>query len=335
MRKFQKSIFILAAFILLILIWSFWRVPVKDASKFGVTYSGRFAEELGLNPRDTFVHILDNLGAREIRVGIYWDKAEPEEGKYVFNDIDFYLSEAAKRNAKIIIALGRKLPRWPECFRPAWVLSHPNEEVFEKEKLLEFIKIAVTRYKENSALKYWQVENEPFLNFGSNCPLFGGEFLDKEISLVKSVDQVHSVLITDSGELSLWVSAASRGDVFGTTMYRKIWSRFFGYITYPLPPGFFRVKRALAELFIKPKPMIVSELQAEPWVSGSFGSLAYEDQMKFFNFADLKNNISYAKETGFDEFYLWGVEWWYWLKLHDHPEFLDYAREIIKNPTLK
>jgi hypothetical protein len=28
----------------------------------------------------------------------------------------------------------------------------------------------------------------------------------------------------------------------------------------------------------------------------------------------LQKNISYAKRTGLDTFYLWGSEWWYWLK---------------------
>jgi len=27
-----------------------------------------------------------------------------------------------------------------------------------------------------------------------------------------------------------------------------------------------------------------------------------------------RKNIEFAKNTGIDTFYLWGAEWWYWLK---------------------
>ena len=53
------------------------------------------------------------------------------------------------------------------------------------------------------------------------------------------------------------------------------------------------------------KEAIVTELQAEPWVAGS---------EKTMDLGQFKNNIEFAKNTGLKEFYLWGSEWWYWLK---------------------
>lgn len=32
------------------------------------------------------------------------------------------------------------------------------------------------------------------------------------------------------------------------------------------------------------------------------------------NLKMLRNNLEFAKRAGFDEIYIWGVEWWYWLK---------------------
>ena len=32
------------------------------------------------------------------------------------------------------------------------------------------------------------------------------------------------------------------------------------------------------------------------------------------NFARAQSTVEYASRTGFDEIYLWGVEWWYWLR---------------------
>ena len=82
------------------------RVPVKNPGVFGVTFSPRFAKSFGQDPKKTFAGILGDLGARRIRLGIYWDKSEPKEGVYDFGDTDFYLAEAEKRGAKIILAVG-------------------------------------------------------------------------------------------------------------------------------------------------------------------------------------------------------------------------------------
>ena len=46
-------------------------------------------------------------------------------------------------------------------------------------------------------------------------------------------------------------------------------------------------------------------------------------EWKTFNDATLREHVEYAQRTGFDEFYLWGVEWWYWIKLQGHPEVWD------------
>jgi hypothetical protein len=39
-----------------------------------------------------------------------------------------------------------------------------------------------------------------------------------------------------------------------------------------------------------------------------------EEQKKTMDLEQFKKNIEFAKKTGLDEFYLWGSEWWYWLK---------------------
>ena len=36
--------------------------------------------------------------------------------------------------------------------------------------------------------------------------------------------------------------------------------------------------------------------------------------MKTMNIDIFKENIDFAKQTGLDKFYLWGSEWWYWMK---------------------
>ena len=153
--------------------------------------------------------------------------------------------------------------------------------------------------------------------------------MEKEIAIVKKIDGAHPVLITDSGELSFWVRAAKRSDIFGTTMYREIWNEYLGFFTYPLPPQFFRAKLALTELFAGKRPAIVSELQAEPWQKKQSYELSPEDTLSVFDLNQFKDHIIYAKNSGFDEFYLWGVEWWYWLKINGHPEIWNEAKKLF------
>ena len=40
--------------------------------------------------------------------------------------------------------------------------------------------------------------------------------------------------------------------------------------------------------------------------------------------------ISIAQKTGFDTFYLWGAEWWYWLKLHGDASLWNRAVDLYK-----
>ena len=157
--------------------------------------------------------------------------------------------------------------------------------------------------------------------------------LDMEIALVRAKDPSRKVIITDSGELSLWIPAAKRADIFGTTMYRYVWNEIVGYYDYPIGPRFFHFKHWLAEIFTGEKNDIVIELQGEPWIAGWTTNAPLEQQFASMNDVRLVDNINFAKKVGFPEIYIWGVEWWYWLKANqNHSEVWDAAKaEFAKN----
>lgn len=340
MKKFLKilawTVFGTVIFIVLALIY--FNLPVKNKIKkvnLGVTFSLRYSRDIGLDWRENYTAILDDLGVKKIRIPVYWDLVEKEKDKYDFSDIDWQLEEAQKRNAEVILVIGQKVPRWPECYTPKWIGENSqevrkNEELKDKE-VLEFMEEIVKRYKNNSTVKYWQIENEPFLAFG-DCPrpTVGAEMLDKEIDLVRSIDPNREILITDSGELSMWIPAAKRADVFGTTMYRNVYKEGWGYYVYPIGPRFFIAKRWLIEKLANQKKAIVVELQGEPWVAGWTTNQPLEEQFKSMDQEKLRENIIYAQKSGFDTIYIWGVEWWYWLKVHrDLPEIWDMMKEMV------
>ena len=122
--------------------------------------------------------------------------------------------------------------------------------------------------------------------------------------------------MTDGGEFGRWVDAAKRADVFGTTMYRKVYNSTFGYITYPITPEFFRLKKDMVQFFTKRpnQEFVVIELGMEPWEHKQIYEISFERQRELFSAADFEDNIRFAKKTGFQTYYLWGAEWWYFFK---------------------
>jgi uncharacterized membrane protein len=336
-EKFSfKNVFIKFVSILLIgfglLVLSFSQRPLDltpGLKEFGVSFSKIQAEELGLDWQTAFREILDDLGAQKLRLAAYWTEIEKNSGQYDFFDLDWQIAEAERRDAKIILVVGQRLPRWPECHIPEWALKLNAEE--RQEKLLKVIELTINRYKSSPAIEYWQVENEPFLIRFGECPDLNKKFLDQEIVLVKQLDN-RPVIISDSGEFGRWLPAAKRSDIFGTTMYRIVWSPMLpaeGYLKYPLPPSFFYLKANLAKYFTGTNDIIVTELQAEPWGPKPIAQMPAEEKDKSLSLAQFKNNIAYAMAVGFREAYLWGAEWWYWEKLNGRPEFWEYAKTLF------
>src|SRR3989344_1515909 len=258
---------------------------------------------------------------------ISWDDIGQEKNMLDFSDLDWQINEAQKRNVKIILAVGMKVPRWPECHIPKWAQTLSQEEREKELKL--YLTEVVKRYKNNKTIKIWQVENEPFLRFGE-CPKREKNFIKNEISLMKSLDKSRPILITESGEIGWWPKAAKKGDIFGTTMYRRIYNKYFGQVNYHLPTEFFILKEKATRFLINDhnKKFIVIELSAEPWMAKQIYETLPEEQLKSFDLDFFKDTIQYAKATGFDEYYLWGAEWWYYMKVNGHSEFWEEAKKL-------
>ena len=315
--------FIVALFII--------RSPIKQPKEFGATFSAMYAERFGLDWQEVYLAILDDLAVKKIRLPAYWSEIENSEGNFDFSRLDWQIEKASERNVEVVLALGRKLPRWPECHEHDWV---KNQELdLKNQKLLNYIETAVYHFKNFSAIKIWQVENEPFLKFGE-CPNFSEEFLDREIALVRSLDPLpggRPVMLTDSGELSVWVPAAKRADIFGSTLYRIVWNQALGTFKYPLLPSFFRFKKSLTEMFVGKKPMVIIELQGESWTRQMTYEISADEQYVSMNPEIFRGVLAYASRTGFDTFYFWGAEWWYWLKkTQNKPELWDMAKEAVR-----
>jgi hypothetical protein len=331
MKIFLKRfiIFLITVFIFVWLVSLF--APKAKQIEYGVTFSYSYAQSLGLDWQKTYLAILDELKPKYVRLPAYWDSTEPKQGQYDFTALDFQLNEAAKRNTKVVLALGRRLPRWPECHDPGWIKDLSPSAISTAQ--LSYAETVVRRYQNYSNITDWQVENEPFLSTFGICPPLDTTLLDNEIALVKKLDPSRPVIITDSGELDWWFKATARGDIFGTTFYRYVFSDVLKryWTNFYFLPVVYRFKAGLIEMLHPGKQIAIMELEAEPWTTAGIPNTPIDEQFKTMDIGHFNTIVDYARGTGFSPQYLWGAEWWYWIKDRGHPEFWDRAKELMNN----
>jgi hypothetical protein len=335
MGRFKKiMIFVLVTLIVGVAVWYLKfakhhprEIDLDQAKKdyWGVTFSRKFCDEIGINWKETYLAILDDLEVKYIRIPIYWDEVEIEDDKFNFKDYDFIFDEGAKRGVKFTANIGWRLPRWPECHSPKWIAGLEVSVI--KEKTIEMLTPVIDHFKNREEIVYWQVENEPLLDSFGICPDGDEEFLRKEVELVRLLDK-RPILVTVSGELSSWRKEWDIGDIFGTTMYRVVWNPLTGYFRYPLPASFYKFKASLLKL--EPENMIISELQAEPWVpKGTLADISPNESNKSFDLKQFEANLQYAINADLNQCYLWGVEWWYLKKISGNSEYWDLAKTLF------
>lgn len=335
MRKTTKLlIWLLVSIFLVVVFLNFFvfGVPEKDNIIFGVNFSEAQMKFLGLDWKKGYLDILEDLKVKQIKLITNWDFIEPEKDTFNFSNTDWQLQEADSHGASIIYVLGMKTGRWPECHVPAFILNLPQDQ--QQEALLGYIKETIIRYKDEKSIVAWQAENEPFFNFGV-CPWYDKSFLVKEVELIKSLDSSRPIIVSDSGEQSFWFQAANIGDIVGTTLYRKVWlhitDNFGFYITWPFSPKSYWLKAEFIQIVFH-KKVINVELQAEPWFPNIFIKMPIEEQEKIFSPQDFDAYVDYARHTGFDTFYFWGTEWWYWMKeTNNNPAIWNEAKKIISS----
>lgn len=297
-------------FVLVYTLLAFISYNPQRKTVFGVTFSQTFAEYLRLNWQEAYLAMLDDLKVKYLRLPTYWESIEPQKDQYDFVDIDWQIKEAAKRQVKIILVLGRRQPRWPECHDPGWVKDLSAED--SQKQLYKTMAKVVERYKDVPAIEIWQVENEPFLDFFGRCPKISYKLLEEEVAYVRSLD-TRPVLITDSGELSTWFPAIKDGDYFGSTLYRITYNKYIGYFRYFfIPPSYYRVKAFLWGKSLE--KTFIAELQTEPWFPDGPLDSPLAKHLETMNPKLFNEHAEFARQTNLGRVYFWGVEWWYWLK---------------------
>lgn len=312
--------FALVALGAIVLCSSAWRRDVQDP-RYGFTFSSAYTDSLGIDTRETLAAALTDFAPAFVRLPLYWDAVEPVEGEFSWDLVDDEVSRIHEAGVAVHMVIGAKVPRWPECFVPAWVRSH-DRDAFEVS-LLAYERAVLERYQH--AVDVWQVENEPFFAFG-DCPAPSIPFFLQEIALVREIDPGAQVQMTVSGEQELWTVAMPFADRIGVSMYRRVRSAMFGSFTFPLSPAWYALMRLPVAPF---RAVVLSELQMEPWFTSHPRYLDEALAASYFTPDDALANIAYARAAGFSEVSFWGVEWWYYLREHGYPQLWNTMRDML------
>lgn len=311
-------------------------LPKKTNPKYGVSFSPKYAEELGLDWKTTFNAMANDLPLSRLRLMSYWDRIESQPDQYDFSELDWQMDAAQQKNIKVTLAIGRRQPRWPECHDPQWLKQKINNRENWQTDLNEFLTKVVERYRNHPALESYQLENE---SRNANFGLCGGEapikLLEEEFKLVKSLDQNHPVYMSVSDQNGVPIKSPTP-DAYGLSVYRRVWNgvtpiKF--YMNYPTPVWFQIIRKNLIAL-IKQKPIFIHELQMEPWGPYPTNRLPIDEQNKSMDTNQMKANLEFAKKIGVNEIDMWGVEWWYWRKqFYADPEPFLVIKNELTNKT--
>jgi hypothetical protein len=328
--KYAGLILVIKAVLITSMLFLLAQKDKPETITYGMSFNTLYARELGLDWQKTYDAILDELQVRNLRLAAHWPMIQPTADTYNFEELDYQVKRAEEVGANVVLAVGRRLPRWPECHVPDWARPLSGSE--RDEAQIKYMETVITRYKNSSAVTVWQVENEPFLGVFAfeHCGELSTDFLDREIELVRSLDGTRPILVTDSGNLGNWSGAYSRGDMFGTSVYVHFWNPELGQFRTFLPPWFYRVKDNIMALIYGEKPTVLIELSAEPWLLEPVVDVPIETQFTRMNLQKFEDILTYAEGTRYDTQYLWGAEWWYWLHLQGRSEMWSRGQSLFE-----
>jgi hypothetical protein len=301
--------------------------PVKNPV-YGVSFSVKQARNLGVDWRNNYLALLDDLKFKHLRLMSYWDESEPTRGQFTFADLDWQFGEASKRGVKISLAIGLRQPRWPECHEPNWAYGLTGHSW--KQALYAYTEVVVKRYKNNPALDSYQLENEGMNNWFGTCDAPDRQRLIEEYGLVKQWDSSHPIIMSLSDEHGLPIGQPVP-DIYGFSVYRVVWNDKIppaGYITYPTPIWYHRLRAALITAY-SGKPVMIHELQMEPWGSIDTKYLSIAEQDKSMSPELIKQSFMFARKIGLKDMYAWGGEWWYWRKVNGDPNIWETVRQEL------
>ena len=95
MKKILKRILFSFLILLLIFVGYFFigSPPRAEKITWGVNFSQKQAENLGLDWKENYLALLDDLKVKNIKLITHWDLIEPNKDDYRFEDLDWQIKK--------------------------------------------------------------------------------------------------------------------------------------------------------------------------------------------------------------------------------------------------
>ena len=308
-----------------------------EKPSYGMSYSFEQAGWYGLDPRTAYVDLLDRYNFSWVRLPFFWNQMTDESGNLKIDDLEFAISEAEKRNVKVVVALGLKTPYYPEFHLPPKIgekikfgdvitASHPVAP-----DVLEINKKLVSALSKYPNISHWQVENEPFLANIDQVTI-DKSLLEQEIKVVREADPSSRPVMLSNAARSFYdkkyrdlLSLLSPGDVVAVNAYfvtqgvdllavspfgREIHLSWPVWFSWPvqswgfLSPDYETIKSDSEAVGVD---VWITEMQAEPYIR----SIEAAEGSNFtFAPSDIARADSFMRSKGFGSVGFWGAHFW-------------------------
>jgi hypothetical protein len=299
----------------------------------GTTFSPLQCYYLGLDYQKAFQEICQ-LGLDRIRLGAYWNEIERSPGQYDFTTLDWLLEEAAKHNIAVALAVGMKVPRWPEFHFPQWVIDRYDTGSGDRaldlrspavaDLSLKFVDAVAKHCRYSQAVQYWQIENEPF----TRLEIAGGRFLSpqfvkQEVGLIRShLWRSQKVLLTNAihlptpklnEDLPAFQDSLETADAVGFNVYTKVPAGNSGRYLEPQSAFWDQLQNWQQEIVRSGREAWIAEAQAEPWEPQQ---LVAKNKLDYPSASPrrMKQLVDTLARANYSTVLLWGSEYWYWQK---------------------
>ncbi len=333
-------------------------VPQGFRPQYGTSYSFEQASWYGYDGREEFVNLLDEVKFSWVRLPFFWDYMTGDDGEFNknFDDLEFAVNEAQKRNVKVIVALGLKVPYYPEYHLPAAIggqikfgtkigLGHPVAD-----DVIAINKRVVERLSKYENISYWQIENEPYLANVNNWKI-GQDLISAEISAVRDADPEHRPIILNhvgpaifDREWTGLLNLMEKGDAFSANAYFKTqgvhlfafsllgrefrvpWPKFLVWPVqswYGFSPNFNALDKKVKE---SGKSFWVLEMQSEPYIRDLNDA---KSENNYFKAQDVARAAEYLKSNRVENVGFWGANYWIYRHKIGDSSWINAVRSIV------
>lgn len=328
--------------------WAQQARSLKRPQVLGTTFSQLQCHYMELDLQETFRAICE-LGLDRIRLCAYWDDIERTENEFNFSTLDWLLDECDRHKIEVVLAVGMKVPRWPEFHFPQWLQN--RHDVFAQGRPLDqnpaiaahtlnFMQRVVEHARTAPAITHWQVENEPFTRLAIAAGRYlSYDFVRQEVEMVRSRIATHQKLVLtgsitlpaaqDAIETEVLHENLQLADAVGVNVYTKVpLGNTFFYLE-PLPPFWKTLRHWQRTLTQNQTEAWVAEAQAEPWEPNQLVAMG---KPKYPSATPKRttNLVATLAESGFSTILLWGCEYWYWQKKNQRDQWWRTIQQLLQ-----